>query len=165
MDDYLIRELEKFVVNGMIQLPGQGSRQIVPQEVRAGRPADHQRAAGEQGRWYFLLYLGQTEADVFGRVAGGGQHANGQIPERDDVAILQSLVLKAEFRLFARPDLDTGLGGQLPRTADEIVMQVGVQRINHAQTQPLCDLEITIDVALRVQDCRLPGFFGSDQIR
>ncbi len=148
---HTVRQLEQFVMYGMVQASCQRFGKLVAQQVGAGRTPDDEGTAGKDRRGRVLAGWGHGVADVFRRVAGGGHHPQRQVTQTDAIAFAYGLVLEGQRGLGAGVDLQLrDHGGEFPRARDKVSVQVRVQRVSEPQSQPLGHLHVAVHIPLRV---------------
>ena len=116
------------------------------QQVGAGGATHNQGTAAEQRCRRPRFRLSQGEGDVFWGVAGRGQHTQGQLAQRQTIALRQRPVLESQIGLGAGSDQDLAARGKLAGPGKEIGVQMGFQHLGDFHAQPLGGGNVAVHV-------------------
>jgi hypothetical protein len=136
-------------------------------QIRAADVADEQRVAGEHGMWLVAVTIGvvDDDRDRLRRVTGGFQHLEAHRAERKRVPIAHRHEVVFGAGASAHADHGADAIAQLEVPGDEIGVEMGQEHVADTTAEPGGVLEVTLDVALRIDDHRCAAVLVGDQVR
>ena len=124
---------------------------VVGGEVGAAYVAYEESVAGEDGSGVCGLgEVGEDGADAFDGVPGSVEEVEPGIAELEGVAVLDWGVGEGRVRVLAEVDAGAGALGELVVAGDKVGVEVGLDDVLDLQIVLLCELDIQVNVALRI---------------
>ena len=139
------------------------------EQVRAADVADEDEVAGQEeaGRLGGRA-VGHQERQVLGGVARGVDRLDAQVADRDDVVVVERLVVEAVATSRAafggQVEARAGARGELARAGLEVGVDVRLGDVGDAQPVARGERDEALDVAARVDHDRFAGRLAADQV-
>jgi hypothetical protein len=147
------------------QLASESSGVLVTEEVGARDGPDQQAAPAEQdGRLIGGDHVTGEVTHMLGSMTGCRQDLDLDVPDGENVAVAEGLVLELKVGSVAGHDLGTCARLQLTTAADEVVVDVGLEDVGDAHLRGSGRVEVAVDVSERIDEGRDPGPFGDHQV-
>jgi hypothetical protein len=160
-----IGQLQQLVMNRVIEVACQRTRQFRREQICPRRPADDQRAAAEQSRGRFAVGFEHEKGNVLGRMSRRSHHTDLKGAQINHGVFGQRLVVKAKTCLRARADRRAGLGCNLAIAGNKIGVQVGIEDMRQRKTALMGGMQVPVYVAKRIDQNPLFVFMGANQVR
>ena len=153
---------EQFLEQRIVELPGEFSRLFLAEQVRTSDRSDKQRVAAEDP--HRLVRLAGEDGDVLRRVPRRVYELDRQVADADPFAVLHLVVRVSKIR--SRTGEGSGADReQLARTAHEVGVDVGLERVDDPQIHRASRFDVDVDVTPRIDDDRFAHARAGDQIR
>lgn len=101
---------------------------------------------------------------MLGGVPGRMENLDPDLTHLDPLAVFDRLVVVAEHGGGRAEQRDPLAGRELRQTGEIVIVAVAVDAVTDPQALRSGHVEVAVDLALRVEDERLPGLFGADQV-